>query len=144
MAAPKRHRQFVFVLVPEEGVAEAAAHRTASAVCRIALLADLTPICPALMYVPFMTPEERSTKLPLVARQWLKRCDKIWLQFPSTKPALDAFSFRVLQNNEGSAVRRTVYQLERADESIYPVPMSREELKFLLGCNLDVGLARCA
>ena len=144
MAAPKRSRHFVFILVPEAGVVEVTATRAASAACRVAVLRGLTPICPLLYYLPFMTPEERSTKLPRLSRQWLRRCGKIWLQFPSEAEDLDVFSFDVLQANEDSAVRLSVSQLERCDDNIYAVPMERDEIRRILGCNLSVGLARCA
>lgn len=144
MPAPRRHRQFVFVLVPEERVAEASVLRTASMVCRIAHQMHLTPICPTVYYASFMTAEERTLELPKVARRWLRLCERIWLQFASNDDLLDAFSFKVLQENETSGVRLPVCQLERADDSIFPVPMARDEIRFMLGCNLDVGLARCA
>lgn len=145
MAAPKRARHFVFVLVPEASVLEVQAAKAASAVCRVAMLMhDLTPVCPMLYYAQFMTPEERSTKLPKLARKWLRRCSKIWLQFASNEEDLDTFSFDVLQENEKSSVRLPVYQLERVDDAIFPVPMQRDEIKRLLGLNLSVGLARCA
>jgi len=143
MAAPKRNSQFVYILVPEVGVVERTIWQASAAACRVALGLELTPICPPLQYSPFLTPEERSTRLPKICWEWLRRVSKIWLQFPSIGcDDLDAFSYRLLAANERWPTRRPVYQLERYEDSFVPVAMPREQIRDLLSCNLSVGLAR--
>jgi hypothetical protein len=143
MPARRWSEELVYVLVPEEGAVDQKVRAAARTACRVALLRDMTPICPILYYEPFITPEERSVKLPRLAMKWYRRCWSIWLQFPTPDEELDRLSYRMLDQNERCtyAQRRPVYRLEENEDDIIPVPLSRAEIRQILDCNIHSGLA---
>jgi len=142
MAAPKRVREFVFILVPEEGVVERTVAQEAARACRAAFLRGFDPICPLLDTMSYLTPAERTLQLPAISRRWLRRCGKIWLQFPTDDETLDSLSFRILdENDRGAATRRPVYRLERVEEDVVPVAVNSLEIREILACNLTAGFA---
>lgn len=142
---PIRHwtKDLVYVLVPDEGVTEKEVLSAARLACRVAMLRELFPVCPVLYYSGFATPEDASLRIPKVSMRWFYRSSKVWLQFPDSENRLDRLSFRILEENERSCYpnRRTVYTLERFEDEVIPVPLSRDEIRDILDANILHGLA---
>lgn len=148
MPAPKRIAKMTFVLVPEP--AESSHRdvvRASQCACRVAHQMGHTPVSPLLYFLTFMSQGELSMELKRLSQQWLRRCDRIWLQFPNDNDAddLDGLAFDMLDENQRLEYRRPVYLLHpTSDDKIgyVPVAMAREEIRELLNVNLTAGLAR--
>ena len=155
MPAPSRVLNFVFILVPSDGTSDnVQSIRAAQRTCRIAHHMKLQPISPLLYHMTYLSKGELSMELRGLSMQWLRRTDRIWLQFPSADcHKLDPLTYDILYSNNrlgprhnNCVGRRPVYRLEEAqcDKIGYvPKPMSKDEVKQLLYMNLTVGLSRC-
>lgn len=150
MSAPKRVRDFVFIMVPksDSDYNGKLALRASQMACRVAHLMGLTPISPLLFYLSYLTEGELSIDLATFSKKWVRRCGKIWLQFPVEDDVqLDALSFGILDDNYAVAdyrERLPVYQLEHTGDQLIgfmPVPMQQKEIDELLNLNLTKGLA---
>jgi len=150
MPAPKRITKMVFILVPDDGNGTYKhSVRAAQRACRIAHQLDFMPVSPLLYFLTFMSQGELSMEIEGLSQQWLRRCDRIWLQFPhddaDASSGLDGLAFDVLSSNQRMDDRRPVYLLHpTGDDKIgyVPVAMARDEVNELLNVNLTAGLAR--
>lgn len=148
MPAPKRITKMTFVLVPEPSSSNTKdVVRAAQCACRVAHLLGYTPMSPLLYFLTFMSQGELTMELKGLSQQWLRRCDRIWLQFPNDQEVddLDGLAFDMLDENQRLEQRRPVYLLHPSgDDKIgyIPVAMTRAEVRELLNVNLTVGLAR--
>lgn len=145
MPAPRRVTKQVFILVPEED--QKSAVLAAQRACRVAHAMGLNPMSPALYFRTFLSTGELSMELRRLSLQWLKRTDRIWLQYPNDDcDRLDPLSYEILEENQRLSSRRPVYQLHsvNTDDKIgfVPVAMLREEVDDLLAVNLTSSLAR--
>jgi hypothetical protein len=150
MPAPKRVVKMAFVLVPEYGKdAGRDTVRAAQSACRIAHQLGYIPVSPLLYFLTFMSVGELSMEIKKLSQQWLKRCDRIWLQYSSptaqNAEVIDGLAFDILASNQRSSERRPVYLLHpTGDDKIgfVPVAMAQPEIRELLNLNLTAGLAR--
>ena len=102
---------------------------------------------PLLYFITFLSQGELQMELRKLAWQWLRRCDRIWLHFPSgdDPDELDGTSYDMLRENQRLKDRRPVYLLHpTGDDKIVfvPVPVRRDYIDELLAVNLTAGLAR--
>ena len=145
----------VFILVPDDGTQDwRYSFQAATKACRVAHQLGLVPMSPMLMLAGYLSRGEMSMTLREYSQRWLRRCDKIWLQFPSDETEdLDGISYELLDKNQRTYPRsraqhkgrRAVYQLHYSgDDKIghVPVAMSKEEISDLLLINYTSGLAR--
>lgn len=145
----------VFVLVPDDSTADCRhSIQAARRACRVAHLLGFLPFSPLLHYATYLSPGELTQQRSKLHWQWLRRCDRIWLQFPGGDgdDRIDSVVFDILDKNGKLGVRsnncegrRPVYQLHQTgDESVgyVPVAMSRSDVRQLLNINLSVGLMR--
>ena len=133
----------IFILVPLEGVKLDLAVHAARRISRVAHGLGLWPVCPLLFHLTYMSPGELSMEQNKLFMRWLRRSEKIWLQFPDEDlELLDTLSYDILEENRRLEERRTVYQVHSAGEEFYPIPMTQEEIRDLLQINLTSGLAK--
>jgi len=154
MALPRRISNLIFILVPNDGTSDNRhAVRAAQRACRVAHLMGFLPFSPLLHYMTYLSSGELSMEMRKLAWCWLRRADRIWLQFPyGDDDRLDTLAYDVLHENgrlgprhNNCEGRRPVYQLHATgDDKIgfIPVPMQRAEVKEMLHANLTVGLSR--
>lgn len=146
MPAPKRIARMVFVLVPEEPEGRLAV-RAAQLACRVAHQMGFMPFSPLLYFLTYLSPGELTMELKALSQKWVRRCDRIWLQFPTVDcEDLDGLAYDLLDDNQRSrADRRPVYLLQQSgDDKIgyVPVALTRDEVREILAVNLTAGLAR--
>lgn len=151
MPAPKRIVRMTYVLVPETHADRDGSNitsvRAAQSACRVAFQLGFMPVSPLLYFMTFLSEGELSMEIRKLAQQWLRRCDRIWLQFPDGEDSdvLDSLSFSILDTNQRMSERRPVYLLHSTgDEKIgyIPVAMARQDIHELLNVNLTAGLMR--
>jgi len=136
-----------FILVPEDGTRELRGTLRASQLaCRVAYEKGFTPLSPSLYTLGFMSPGEMSVAARSVAQRWLRRCDRIWLQFPDDdREELDTLGYVLLEENQRLSQRRPVYLLQHTGDAkvgYVPMPMNRDLVEEILATNLTAGLAR--
>lgn len=131
-------KDLVYVLVPEESATEREVLNVARAASRVAILRDLTPMCPVLYFSGFASPEDTVSLLPRMSARWFRRASMIWLVYPTSDEYLDRQAYRLLEANERSTypIRKPVYTLESNDGEIIPVVLSRDEIRGILDCNI--------
>lgn len=145
----------VFILVPDHGSAEMKyGVRASQLACRVAHIMGFVPFAPLLHYATYLSAGELSMGLRTFSWSWLRRSDRIWLQFSGgdEDDRLDGIAYDILDQNsrQGPRVnncegRRPVYQLHQSgDDRIghVPVAMDRKEVKLLLDINMTAGLTR--
>lgn len=135
----------VFVLVPD-CTDERVAVRAAQLACRVAHQMGYMPFSPLLYFITFMSKGELGMELKQLSNRWVRRCDRIWLQFPhDDREDLDGVTYDMLDDNQRMDDRRPVYLLQPSgDDKIgyVPVALTRDEVKEILMQNLTAGLAR--
>lgn len=148
MPAPKRITKLAFILVPEDdSEGGRLAVRAAQLACRVAHQMGFMPFSPLLYFLTYLSSGELAMELKTLSQKWVRRCDRIWLQFPSDdREDLDGLSYDLLDDNQRSRCdRRPVYLLQQSgDDKIgyVPVALMRDEVREILTINLTAGLAR--
>lgn len=150
MPAPKRISKMPFILVPNDHTTDNRHMiRAAQKACRVAFHMGFTPISPLLFYLTYLGPGELDMEMQRLTKQWLQRCDRIWLQFPyEEEEELDSLCFAVIEHNrnlDSYQGRRPVYMLHPiSDDRIgyVPVVMTKEDVRDLLSFNLTAGVAK--
>lgn len=153
MPAPKRISKLSFILVPDDGSKNnAQSIKAAQRACRVAHLLGFLPFSPLLHYMTYLSSGELAMEMRELAWQWLRRSDRIWLQFPSEESdRLDAIAYDILNENRklgprynNCEGRRPVYQLHASgcEIGLVPVAMHATEIRELLHMNLTVNFSR--
>lgn len=128
-------------------------YHTAKAACRTALQHNVTPVCPLVWYTGFLSPAEYMMDAKRLTKQWLKRCDRIWLHtVPGEEDYLDHVTYDILEDNlrlprskkssprAGGRVCRLVvsrlYTTNHPEYDYMPVPIDRLAMQDLLAQNV--------
>lgn len=145
---PQRIQKFVLILVPQPEHIESPSELRSAAIsakiaCRIAHNLSFIPFSPLLHYLAFMSPAEFAMESGKLTERWLKRTDRVWLQFPNEEERLDSVSYQILNDNESNCKGRVpVYRLHPVGEEYAPIVMTRDDIGDLLILNFTAGVAK--
>ena len=145
MSATKRIAGQVFVLVPDTGDVRAMVYAAKKA-CRVAYQLNFEPMAPLLYFLTFLSSGEYNMDVKRLAFKWLRRSDRIWLEFPegiNSDQMIDSLTYDILDENQRLSECRSVYMLQATgDEKLgfLPMPLPRQDIRELLLMNLTSGL----